>query len=134
MDEDKDLRNQLEEIKTQNINLRFDKVEKELTEIKNLLKEYVLEIKANREEALKITKLLDDRLLKLEEACRNCPIKSVKAELGRYARETSFIRAMFKNPWKGAIIMSVWMILVTVLVIVFGPDAIFEMLMKIKGL
>ena len=134
MDEEKDLRHQLEETKNQNINLRFDKVENELTEIKNLLKEYVLEIRANREEALKITRLLDDRIIKLEEVHRNCPIKSVKAELGRYAKETSFVRGIFRNPWKGVIIMSIWMILVTILVIVFGPCAIFEMLMKLKGL
>jgi hypothetical protein len=134
MGEEKDLREQLEEAKSQNINLRFDTVEKDLTEIKDLLKNYVLEIKNNREEAIKITKLLDGRVIRLETAHDHCPIKVVKAELGRYSRETSFVREMFKNPWKGIILLTLWIIIVVVLVVAFGPAALFEGLMKLKGL
>jgi len=134
MGEEKDLREQLEEVKSQNINLRFDNVERELTEIKTLLKDYVLEIKTNREEALKITSALSERVTKVEECQRNCPIKVVKAELGRYSRETSFIRALFKNPWKGVLLTTLWIIVITILVVAFGPTAIFETLIKLKSL
>ena len=132
--EEKDLQHRVEQLEKENINLRFDKVEKELSEIKDLLKEYVAEIKANREEALTITKGLDTRVTSLEETRRNCPIKVVKAEVHRYAIETSFIRAMFKNPWKGAILMSLWITLIVILIIAFGPGALFEGLMKLKGM
>jgi hypothetical protein len=132
MDEEKDLREQLEIVKSQNINLRFDTVEKELTEIKNLLKDYVLEIKNNREEALAIAKLLDNRVTKLEEGQRNCPVKVMKAELHRYSRETSFLRGMFKNPWKGAILLSLWIAIITILVVSFGPSGIFEGVMRLR--
>lgn len=133
MDE-KSLQDRVEKLEKENINLRFDKVEKELTDIKDLLKEYVAESKANREEALAIAKNLDLRITSLEETRRNCPVKVVKAEVHRYATETAFIRAMFKNPWKGAILLSIWIIVITTLILVFGPSSVFEILLKIKGL
>jgi Fe2+ transport system protein B len=143
---------QLEQVKTENLNLRFDKVEQELTDvkteltdIKSLIKEYVNESRINREEYkkgqaqlreeyLQGQKNLEERILSLEETRRNCPVKVVKHELGRYSRETVFIRGLFKNVWKGILISTLYIVVVIILVIAFGPNAIFEGLMKLKGL
>ena len=134
MDDEKLLKEQLEAAKSENLNLRFDKVEKELTDIKVLLKDYINETKTNREEYLKGQNLLEKRINILEEVKRNCPINSLKSEINRFSKETSFLREMFKNPWKGSLLLTIWIIIVTSLVLVFGPKVIFEILLNLKGL
>lgn len=134
MGDEKTLKEQLEVAKSENLNLRFDKVERELTDIKTLLKDYIVETKTNREEYLKGQNLLEKRINILEEVKRNCPINSLKAEVQRFSKETSFIREMFKNPWKGSILLTIWIIIITTLVLVFGPSAVFELLLKMKGM
>ena len=134
MGDEKTLKEQLEVAKSENLNLRFDKVERELTDIKTLLKDYIVETKTNREEYLKGQNLLEKRINTLEEVKRNCPINSLKSEVHRFSKETSFIREMFKNPWKGGILLTIWIIIITTLVLVFGPSAVFELLLKMKGM
>ena len=125
--EDKILQDKLEEAKEKNLNLRFDNVEKQLTEIKEILRESNTLSKTEIES-------LKARVTLLEEHRRACPIVSIKQETVRYSRETSFIRGLFKNPWKGILITSVFVIIIVTLVLVFGPSAIFETLLKLKGL
>lgn len=132
--EDKTLKDKLEEAKEANLNLRFDNVEKQLTEIKDILRESNM-LSKTEIEALKHSDLkLSERIAILEEHRRSCPIISVKQEVKRYGLETSFIRGLFKNPWKGLVIVSIFTIIVVTLVLLFGPEAIFQTLLKLKGL
>lgn len=141
MENERILKERLEAAKTENLNLRFDKVESELTDvktelidIKTLIKEYVTESRTNREEYLRGQQALNDRISSLEETRRNCPVKILKAELARYGKETSFVRGIFKNAWKGIVVLTVWIIIINTLVLLFGPNSIFELILKLKGL
>lgn len=121
------LKNEIEKVKEAHLNLRFDNVEKQLLEIKEILKESNILSKQEIES-------LKKRVTLLEEYRRNCPIATVKQEVIRYHNETSFIRGLFKNPWKGAVILGVFIIIITIFVIIFGPNKMFETLLKMKGL
>lgn len=124
--EDK-LKADLEKAKDINLNLRFDNVESQLEEIKNILKE------SNKLSLAEID-ALKNRVAKLEEYRRNCPINTVKHEVVRYRQETSFIRSLFKNPWKGGVLLTLFIIIITTLILVFGPETVFQTLLKVKGL
>ena len=132
--EDKTLKDKLEEAKEANLNLRFDNVEKQLIEIKEILKESNILSKAEIESLKNSDLKLSERIAILEEHRRSCPIISLKHEVKRYGLETSFIRGVFKNPWKGLIITGVFIIIIVTLVLVLGPRVIFETLLKLKGL
>lgn len=121
------LKNEIEKVKEAHLNLRFDNVEKQLLEIKEILKESNILSKQEIES-------LKKRVTFLEEYRRNCPITTVKQEVIKYRNETSFIIGLFKNPWKGIVILGVFIIIITIFVIIFGPNKMFEILLKMKGL
>lgn len=122
-----ELKDKLEEAKEINLNLRFDNVEKQLTEIKEILKENSTLYKGEIDS-------LKFRVGLLEEYQKHCPITSVKSDTMRYSRETIFIRNIFKNPWKGVVVLTLYIIVIVTLVLAFSPSTIFEVLLKMKGL
>ena len=131
--EDK-LKADLEKAKDINLNLRFDNVEKQLIEIKEILKESNILSKAEIEELKHSDLKLSERIAILEEHRRFCPIISLKHEVKRYGLETSFVRGLFKNPWKGGVLLTLFIIIITTLILVFGPETVFQTLLKVKGL
>lgn len=124
----------IEELQESNINLRFNAVEKELLEIKMLLKDSIFKADKNHELALENIDNLKNRILILEEKDRNSPIQDIVKDVDKYYKETSFIRSLFKNPWKGVILTTIWIIIIAVLTILFGPKELIEAVMKLKGL
>lgn len=124
----------IEELQESNINLRFNAVEKELLEIKMLLKDSIFKADKNHELALENIDNLKNRILILEEKDRNSPIQDIVKDVDKYHKETSFIRSLFKNPWKGVLLTTIWIIIIAVLTILFGPKELIEAVMKLKGL
>lgn len=124
----------IEELQESNINLRFNAVEKELLEIKMLLKDSIFKADKNNELALENIDNLKNRILILEEKDRNSPIQDIVKDVDKYHKETSFIRSLFKNPWKGVLLTTIWIIIIAVLTILFGPKELIEAVMKLKGL
>lgn len=124
----------IEELQESNINLRFNTVEKELLEIKMLLKDSIFKADKNHELALENIDNLKNKILILEEKDRNSPIQDIVKDVDKYYKETSFIRSLFKNPWKGVLLTTIWIIIIAVLTILFGPKELIEAVMKLKGL
>ena len=118
--EDKILKDKLEEAKEANLNLRFDNVEKQLFEIKEILKGDIKDLKIG--------------VATLEDYQRHCPINLVKGDVMRYSKETIFIRNFFKSPWKVFVGLTFYIIIIVTFVLVFGPRIVFELLLKMKGL
>lgn len=123
-----DLTKKVEELQESNINLRFNTVEKELLEIKTLLKESINRMELNHELALKNIGAVKDKVAVLEEKYRNCPINTYKVELKRYASETSFLRAVFANPIKGVLALTAWIALVMILLAALGLEPLIKLI------
>lgn len=125
---EKDLEQKVEKLQEANINLRFNTVEKELSEIKSLLKESIHTANLNHELALKNIEDSKARITILEEKQRNCPID----KLERFGIETKFIRYLFRKPWVGTVILTAWVIIVIILLAVFGVEPILKLLTLFK--
>jgi len=123
-----DLTKKVEELQESNINLRFNTVEKELLEIKTLLRESINKAELNHELALKNIDVVKGKITILEEKYRNCPINTYKSELKRYALETRFLRAVFTNPIKGTLALTAWITLVIVLLAAFGLEPLLKLI------
>ena len=104
MGEDKTLKDKLEEAKEANLNLRFDNVEKQLIEIKDILKENSILYKEDINN-------LKDRVNILEEYQRRYPLNSIK----------------------NVVILTIYIIVVVTFVLAFSPGTVFETLLKLKG-
>lgn len=125
---EKDWEQKVEKLQEANINLRFNTVEKELSEIKSLLKESIHTANLNHELALKNIEDSKARITILEEKQRNCPID----KLERFGIETKFIRYLFRKPWVGTVILTAWVIIVIILLAVFGVEPILKLLTLFK--
>lgn len=122
-EERKDLQAQLQLERDKNIDLKFQALNDKLDEALTLLKENMQKHDLNR-----------DSIKELETKFKNCPINVVKSEMKRYAKETNFVRALFKNPIVGTFVLTLWIIFIFGLLITFGPDSLVEFLMKFKGM
>lgn len=129
---EKDLEQKVEKLQEANINLRFNTVEKELLEIKSLLKESIQTAKKNHELALQNIEDTRNKVFILEEKQRNCPISAYKGELKRFGIETKFIRYLFKKTWVGVAITTIWIIIVILLLAAFGVEPILKLLTLFK--
>lgn len=129
---EKDLEQKVEKLQEANINLRFNTVEKELLEIKSLLKESIQTAKKNHELALQNIEDTRNKVSILEEKQRNCPISAYKGELKRFGIETKFIRYLFKKTWVGVAITTIWIIIVILLLAAFGLEPILKLLTLFK--
>ena len=118
--DDKTLKDKLEEAKEANLNLRFDNVEKQLFEIKEILKEDVKNLKLE--------------VSSIKEYQKHCPILAVKGDVIRYSKETRFVREFFKSPWKVFVGLTLYIVIIVTLILVFSPGTVFETLLKLKGL
>ena len=125
---EKDLEQKVEKLQEANINLRFNTVEKELSEIKSLLKESIHTANLNHELALKNIDETKGRVTFLEEKQRNCPID----KLERFGIETKFIRYLFKKTWIGVAITTAWIVIVILLLAAFGLEPILKLLTLFK--
>lgn len=129
---EKNLEQQVKELQEANINLRFNTVEKELLEIKSLLKESIQTAKENHELALQNIEDTRNKVSILEEKQRNCPISAYKGELKRFGIETKFIRYLFKKPLIGIGMLTGWIILVIFILIAFDIEPIIKLLTYFK--
>lgn len=129
---EKNLEQQVKELQEANINLRFNTVEKELLEIKSLLKESIQTAKKNHELALQNIEDTRNKVSILEEKQRNCPISAYKGELKRFGIETKFIRYLFKKPLIGIGMLTGWIILVIFILIAFDIEPIIKLLTYFK--
>lgn len=129
---------ELREEKDKNINLRFDTMDKNFEELRENVNLQFTDIKALLNRTIDqngiLVEELRGRISKVEERQRNCPITPIKLDIKRFAKETSFIRALFSNAWKGSLVVTIWIIIIVTLVLVFGPSSVFEILLKLKGL
>ena len=125
---EKNLEQQVKELQEANINLRFNTVEKELSEIKSLLKESIQTAKENHELALQNIEDTRNKVSILEEKQRNCPISAYKGELKRFGIETKFVRYLFKKPIVGTAILTGWIILVVLILVAFDIEPIIKLL------
>ena len=127
---------ELREEKDKNINLRFDTMDKNFDDLRENVNLQFTDIKTLLHKTIDqnavLVEELRGRLNKVEERQRNCPITPIKLDMKRIAKETSFIRSLFSNPWKGALIVTFWIILIVTLVLIFGPTSVFETLLKLK--
>jgi len=124
-----DLKDKLEQAERETINLKFQRMEEKLTEIKELLENF---IKTNHKDH-------DDRIKLLEDTQKLCGINDLKtqvavykSELKRFGRETSLLRAVFNNPIKGIVIISLWMALILYLLALVGAEPILKIITLIK--
>ena len=129
---EKDLEQKVEKLQEANINLRFNTVEKELLEIKSLLKESIQTAKKNHELALQNIEDTRNKVSILEEKQRNSPISAYKGELKRFGIETKFIRYLFKKTWVGVAITTIWIIIVILLLAAFRLEPILKLLTLFK--
>jgi len=130
--DEKDLRQEVKELQEANINLKFDSVEKQLSEIKTLLKESISKAELNHELAIKNIEDTKARVAVLEEKHRNCPIATYKGELKRFGIETKFLRYVFSNPWKGVLFLTLWVVLIVFILAVVGPDQVIKFVTLFK--
>ena len=129
---EKNLEQQVKELQEANINLRFNTVETQLSEIKDLLKESINKAELNHALALKNIDETKARVSILEEKHRNCPIAIYKGELKRFGIETRFVRYVFKKAWVGVAITTGWIVIVVILLAVFGVEPIIKLLTLFK--
>lgn len=131
-DTEKDLKNKIEELQETNINLRFDSVEKELKDIKELLAESIkTSQEANKllQNEMKETK---DRIIILEEKNRNCPIGTYRLELKRISNETKISRILFKNIWTTLITLLISNLISLILLAAAGLEPIIKLITLFK--
>ena len=132
-----ELKNQLKEAEEKNINLRFDSMDKNIDTLKTSVNREFTDIKTLLLKTIDnytiISEELRGRVLKLEEKQRNCPITPVRLDLRRYSKDTAFVRLLFGNPWKVVVISTLWILLIVMLVIAFGPGLFFDALIKLRG-
>ena len=129
---EQELEKKVEELQANNINIRFDNVEKQLTEIKTLLKEVIETGAANHKLALEKTEEVNKKVLVLEEKERNCPIGGLQRELRRYGNETKGLRYLFNKFWVGVLVLTLYITLIVIIVTAFGPEAITKILTLFK--
>lgn len=129
---EQELEKRVEELQANTINIRFDNVEKQLTEIKTLLKEVIDTGAANHKLALEKTEVVAEKVRVLEDKERNCPVHGLKLEVRRFGNETKFLRYMFANPYVGITLLTFYISLIVILIAVFGPEALTKILTLFK--
>ena len=127
-----EIEDKIEKLKEDNLNLRFDKVEKELQDLNKLLTDYIKDQKESNKSNADLIKEISDRLLIVEEKGRNCPISEYRDNVKKLATETKFIRQIFTKPAIGLILLTVWIIIIFVLLTAFGPNSIFKLISIIR--
>jgi len=127
-----EIEDKIEKLKEDNLNLRFDKVEKELQDLNKLLTDYIKDQKESNKSNADLIKEISDRLLLVEEKGRNCPIGEYRDNVKKLATETKFIRQIFATPAIGLILLTIWVIIVFVLLAAFGPDSILKLISIIR--
>jgi len=127
-----EIEDKIEKLKEDNLNLRFDKVEKELQDLNKLLTDYIKDQKESNKSNADLIKEISDRLLLVEEKGRNCPIGEYRDNVKKLATGTKFIRQIFAKPAIGLILLTIWVIVVFVLLAAFGPDSILKLISIIR--
>ena len=119
-EKEQDLLEQVDKLKENNINLRFNTVEEKLTEISELLKKLTETTGANYT-------LLEKRVRDIEDKQKNCSVTTLSREVKRFSLETNFLRHLFKNPLWGIIALTTWIVIVVIVLVAFGFEPILKL-------
>jgi len=127
-----ELADKIEKLQEDNLNLRFDKVEKELQDLSKLLTEWIHEQKEGNKTSSELINEISKRLLVVEEKHKNCPISAYRADVKKLAVETKFIRQMFAKPIVGIVVLTIWIAFIVMILALLGPESILKIISIIK--